>query len=120
MRYQIGIRKLAFVQQGVGVIVEEPVDEFICYEPVLSMASRSAVTASQNPSNDGLIISIVDTVGIGVVTFQAAKMSESLQGDLDAQIKAGFRKFEDLETELLKQREACSCPECSKLRTLLN
>jgi len=120
MRYMVGIRILGFVMKGDKVVREEPMDEFICYQPTVSMAAESAVEASQESKNKGLTISIVDTNGLGTVAFPAEEMPDAEQRDMEKRIAEGFRGFEILQSRLEEARENCDCPVCSQGRQLLN
>jgi hypothetical protein len=120
MRYMIGMQIVGFVERKPGIICEELATEFISYQPVLSLAAKAAVEASQEPKNRGLIIAVVDTVGIGTVAFEAMEMDEGLQEKLDGEIQAGFRKFETIQKELEKTRDACDCAACSRLQSIMN
>lgn len=120
MRYMIGIQIVGFVEKKPGIICEEPATEFISYQPVLSLAAKAAVEASQEPKNKGLVIAVVDTVGIGTVAFEAMEMNEPMQGRLRASIEEGFRKFDALKKGLEKSRNTCDCAACSRLQSIMN
>lgn len=120
MRYMIGIQIVGFVEKKPGIICEEPATEFISYQPVLSLAAKAAVEASQEPKNKGLVIAVVDTVGIGTVAFQALEMDDAMQERVRDSIASGFRKFEAIQRELEKARDACDCAACSRLQSIMN